>query len=220
MLDRDKLYKFVSDDTCVLTKDKLALILKNDLTVQRFYHHLYLLDDYKINKNINRLAMFLAQTMHESNNWTVFVENLNYSEDGLLKTFSRYFDKDNASLYARNPEKIANRVYASRMGNGDELSGDGWKYRGKGLIQLTGKAQHIQFAKDVKMDLAEACGYLITPKGALHSACWWWLSNAKRINQYADIGDVKNSTVAINGGLNGIEDRNRKYYDCLRLLEI
>lgn len=217
---RERLLKFAKDDRFLLSQEKLTMVLRNNLTANRFYHYLDFFTKYNINNNIYRLAMFMAQTMHESKNWTVFSENLNYSEEGLIKTFPRYFDKETAKEYARKQEKIANRVYANRMGNGNETSGDGWKYRGRGLIQLTGKSQYMDFARHINMNLDDVCEYLSMPKGALHSACYWWLHNAKRINQYADIGDVNNVTIAINGGLNGIDDRDRKYYDCLRLLEL
>jgi putative chitinase len=164
---------------------------------------------YNIN-TINRIAAFLAQTGHESLDFTVVVENLNYSTQGLRKTFKKYFPTDAlAKQYARQPEKIANRVYANRMGNGSEASGDGWKYRGKGLIQLTGKSNHAEFAQFKNLELSHIVDYLLTPEGAFESACWFW--SKRGLNPIADAGDVTRVTKLINGGTNGLRDRQVRY---------
>ena len=134
--------------------------------------------DYEINTP-ERMAAFIAQVAHESGQLTAVKENLNYSADGLMRIFKKYFTPALAAQYARKPEKIASRVYANRMGNGPEESGDGWKYRGRGLIQLTGKDNYTKFAADMEMTLDEAVEYLETPEGAMESAACInpWLKN-------------------------------------------
>lgn len=159
---------------------------------------------------VNRKAAFIGQTAHESGNFRVVVENLNYSQAGLRATFGKYFPSDKlAAAYARQPQKIANRVYANRMSNGSEASGDGWKYRGKGLIQITGKANHMAFAKWAGMTLDEAVDHMLTPHGAVQSAVWFWVSNG--LHAYADKGDMLTLTKRINGGTNGLQDRVDQY---------
>jgi putative chitinase len=132
-----------------------------------------------------RQAHFLAQVGHESGSLNTLVENLNYSADGLRKIFSRYFTTQTlAEQYARKPLEIASRVYASRMGNGDEKSQDGWKYRGRGLIQVTGFSNYSAFKKDTGIDVISNPNYLATIEGAVHSACWFWHKN--KLNALAD----------------------------------
>jgi len=169
-----------------------------------------LMPKYGIETEI-QVKMFLAQTAHESLGFTVLEENLNYSKTQLNKVFGKYFKNSgrDAALYARKPELIANIVYADRMGNGDTDSGDGWKYRGRGLIQLTGKNNHTAFAKHVKMPVSESLEYLVTPAGAAESACWFWKEND--LNKFADKGDFRGLTKRINGGLNGIKHREELY---------
>lgn len=155
--------------------------------------------------------MFLAQVAHESGGFAYIEENLNYSAAGLLKTFPKYFTPQQARDYARNPMAIANRVYADRMGNGDEFSGDGNKFRGRGLIQLTGKDNYTAFAKDVLGDqwesLVKEPGTLLEPNYAALSAAWFW--NKARCGDLVD--DIEACTRRINGGLNGLEDRKNKF---------
>ena len=167
-----------------------------------------LLPLYKINTPA-RVAAFLAQTGHESGNYSTRIENLNYGEAGLLKTFKKYFTPALAKAYARQPIKIANRVYANRMMNGNEASGDGWRFRGKGLIQTTGKENHVNFAKFAEMTLEDATAYMLTPAGAILSAIWFW--GSRNLNAYADKGDITGMTKIINGGTNGLEDRKALY---------
>jgi putative chitinase len=174
------------------------------------------LSKYEINANKQRLAMFIAQTAHESANYTRLTENLNYSQQGLLLVFPKYFNIITAKSYARNPEKIANRVYANRMGNGDQLSGDGWKYKGKGLIQITGKSNHIKFANFIDKSLEDTIAYMLTKKGALESACWFWKVN--NLNSLADKADITKITRLINGGSNGLQDRISKYNKALKFI--
>ena len=168
-----------------------------------------------------RIAAFIAQCGHESGGWTKFEENLNYSAERLVVVFKKYFPtKELATPYHRKPEMIANRVYANRMGNGPESSGDGWKYRGRGPIQLTGKSNYIQFAKDMTdnweeiVDTPESLTY--NKDISLKSAIWFW--NKNTLNIQADIGDIKLMTKKINGGYNGLEDRIHHYEDALKLL--
>lgn len=157
----------------------------------------------------DRIAGFLSQCGHESNGFTVLVENLNYSKDGLLRTFPRYFTEETAASYARQPEKIASKVYANRMGNGDEASKEGFVYRGRGAIQLTGKSNYQAFAKVIGKSLEETINYLSTMDGAVESALWFWQKNG--LNELADKKDVVAMTKAINGGLNGFVERQSIY---------
>lgn len=155
-----------------------------------------------------RLAHFLAQCAHESGNFKFTTENLNYSAEGLSKIFGRYFPGNLATSYARQPQKIAARVYANRMGNGDEASQDGWKYRGRGYIQLTGKENYTAFSHSVSDDIL-ANPDLVASKYPLLSAAWFW--NSRQLNALADGGEgddvVTAITKKVNGGTNGLADR-------------
>jgi len=165
---------------------------------------------YDMNVNPARLAGFLAQTAHESGGYTAIKENLNYSAKGLRGTFGKYFTNDEiANQYAKKPERIANRVYANRMSNGPEESGDGYRFCGRGLIQLTGRANYTKFAADLGMSLEDTIAYLETPNGAVASAGWFWDNN--KLNQYCDSGDFVTLTKRINGGTIGLEDRKHHY---------
>ena len=177
---------------------------------------------YDIN-TANRIAGFVAQCAHESNNFNSLEENLNYSEDALKKIFGRYFGtggtKRNAKEYARNPEKIANYVYqdefrSSKMGN--TKAGDGWLFRGRGLKQLTGRENYTNFGKSIGMTAEQAAVYVATEKGAIESACWFW--NAKKLNAVADSGDIVKMTKIINGGDIGLADRKKRYEAALAVL--
>jgi len=172
--------------------------------------------DYEINTP-ERLAAFIAQCAHESGNFKFLTENLNYKWESLRKVFPRYFPTDDlAQQYARQPEKIANRVYASRMGNGPEESGDGWRYRGRGLIQLTGHDNYFWFAASIETPIEEVLEYLETFEGAVQSACWFWETN--KLNQWADSGDIETLSRRINGGTIGLEDRKKHYAHALEVL--
>ena len=164
----------------------------------------------------NRIAMFMAQCGHESNNFRVLKENLNYSADALNALFSKYFERSNrdAQEYHRNPEKIANVIYANRMGNGDPSTGDGWKHRGKGAIQLTGKNNQSAFADSIGKTVERAIEHLNTNIGAVEGACWFWKEN--NLNNYSD--DVLGSTKRINGGTIGLADRKHHYHNALEVL--
>ena len=182
------------------------------------WHHALeqLLPDYQINTP-KRIAAFIAQCAHESGGFRFVSENLNYKAESLMKVFPKYFHtKELANAYAKNPEKIANRVYANRMGNGDEASGDGFKYRGRGLIQLTGKENYSWFAASLQISPEEATEYMSTFEGAAQSACWFWETN--NLNKEADAGDIKLMTRKINGGFIGLEDRIKHYNHALHVL--
>ena len=176
-----------------------------------------LLDEYQINTP-KRVASFLAQCGHESGGFVFISENLNYSASGLMKVFPKYFPtQELANAYAKNPQKIANRVYASRMGNGDEASGDGFKYRGRGLIQLTGKDNYFWFAASLEITPEEAAEYTQTFEGAAQSACWFWETN--KLNALADAGDFVTMTKRINGGTIGLKDREHHYDIALAMFD-
>ncbi len=152
-----------------------------------------------------RAAMFLAQTLHESSGFTRLVENLNYSEYGLLNTFPKYFTPQQANDCARDDQRIANRVYANRLGNGDEASGDGWKYRGRGLIQITGRRNYERCGDALEVDLLASPELLERSIQAAESAGWFWSTNG--CNELADSGAFASITRRINGGLNGQAER-------------
>jgi len=159
-----------------------------------------------------RLAHFLGQCSHESGNFKFTVENLNYSAQALQSVFRKYFpDEATAAQFQRKPEKIANRVYGERMGNRGEESGDGWTYRGRGYIQLTGRSNYVEFNKFVEEDVVESPD-LVSDKYPLMSAGWFWYEN--NINVLADKGitdtDITSVTRKVNGGTNGLEDRIKK----------
>lgn len=166
-----------------------------------------ILPEYKINTKL-RLCHFLAQILHESGNLKYKSENLNYSAKALRFVFPKYFKTDEiANQYARKPEKIANRVYANRMGNGDEASGDGWLRRGRGLIQLTGTDNYKACTKALNIDLMKNPDLIISnAEICIKTACWFW--NSKKLNELADKDDIKSITKRINGGYNGLDDRN------------
>jgi|TARA_B110000240_G_C13483797_1_gene446473 putative chitinase len=166
----------------------------------------------------DRVAAFVAQCGHESMDFNTLKENLNYSAKALDAVFGKYFKRAgvDATEYARQPEKIANRVYASRMSNGDEESGDGWKFRGRGAIQLTGCANYTKFAEDTDQSIEDAVVYLETLQGAVESAAWFWKTNG--LNPMADERDNTKMTKRINGGTHGIEDRKERYVRNLGVL--
>lgn len=175
-----------------------------------------LLPKYDIDSS-QRIAAFIAQCSHESGHFEKLVENLNYGAKGLVMTWpKRFTTTELANKYARQPEMIANFVYSNRLGNGDELSGDGWKYRGRGLIQLTGKYNYQKFADAVEMDLEQVTRYLETKQGAAEAACLFWKNN--KLNSYADVGDIRGMTKVINGGYIGLPEREENYRKALNIL--
>ena len=166
------------------------------------------LNKYEINTPL-RICHFLAQILHESGHLKYKVENLNYSAKALRSVFGKYFKTDDiANEYARKPEKIANRVYANRMGNGDELSGDGWRFRGRGLIQLTGRENYRRCSIDTKLDILNNPDLIInTPEACIETACWFWKTN--NLIALADQDNITLITKRINGGTNGLDDRKK-----------
>lgn len=192
----------------LLTVDEL-LYINNNLYKVKCEEYIDALNKVLPENDINtplRVCHFLAQIIHESGHFRYNSENLNYSTSALKTVFKKYFPTDElANQYARQPEKIANRVYANRMGNGNEESGDGWKYRGRGLIQLTGKNNYTACKDEMKIDIVKNPDLLLVPEYALKSACWFW--NKNNLNQYADKDDINSITKKVNGGLNGIESR-------------
>lgn len=166
-------------------------------------------------KTKEQQAMFLAQCAVECGGYTLFEENLNYSANALLKVFPRYFNQHTATLYARNKQAIANRVYANRMGNGNQQSGDGWKYRGRGLIQITGKANYIEFSKWIGLPSLVTSPDQLTTNLSLtvQVSIWYWQS--RKLANYGS--DVERVTRLINGGTHGLSVRI-SYYEKLMAL--
>ena len=172
---------------------------------------------YEMTANPARLAGFLAQIGPESGGFNFIKENLNYSAKGLRSIFGKYFPTDElAKQYERQPAKIANRVYGNRMGNGPEESGDGFKFCGRGLIQLTGKHNYTRLANDLGISIDETIAYLETPNGAVASAGWFWDNN--NLNQYCDRNDFITLTKRINGGTIGLADRQHHYAEAMEYL--
>jgi putative chitinase len=204
------------------TRDHLAAMIPGNNNVDAWYAALIeILPKYGVDTP-RRVAHFISQCAHESNNFRSLEENLNYSADALARVFPRYFGagKRDATAYARNPEKIANYVYmdefrTAKMGNVNP--GDGWRFRGRGLKQLTGRDNYTRFGKSVGMTAEQAADYVATEKGAIESACWFWDTN--KLNTIADTDDVVLMTRRINGGNIGLEDRQQRYNRALPLLE-
>jgi putative chitinase len=206
----------------MITQEQLKQLLPKNPYVTHWHKALeQLFPDYEINTP-QRMAAFIAQCAHESAGFTALVENLNYRWQSLRKVFPKYFPTDElAQDYANRPNKqeaIANRIYASRMGNGDEASGDGYRYRGRGLIQLTGRSNYTWFAASLEITPEEATEYLMTFEGAAQSACWFWENN--KLNQWADKGDILTLTKRINGGTIGLDDRIKHYEHALHVLGV
>jgi putative chitinase len=205
-----------------LTLEQLKQLLPKNPYVEHWHKALsQLLPDYEINTP-QRVAAFIAQCAHESGGFMVLKENLNYKAASLRKIFPKYFPDDAiAQRYASMPNKqeaIANKVYANRMGNGPEESGDGYRYCGRGLIQLTGRQNYTWFAASLEITPEEATEYLGTFEGAAQSACWFWETN--KLNQWADTGDIVTLTKRINGGTIGLEDRIKHYEHALHVLGV
>jgi putative chitinase len=208
-------------NACILTQDQLSQIVPGNPYIDHWYEALaQLLPDYDINTP-QRIAVFIAQCAHESGGFTAIKENLNYKPDTLVKLFKKYFDLETAQRYCAMPNKqeaIANRIYANRMGNGPEESGDGYRYCGRGLIQLTGKDNYTRFAQSLEITPTEVSEYLKTFEGCAQSACWFWESN--NLNDLADKGDILNLTKRINGGTIGLDDRIKHYNHALHVLGV
>lgn len=204
------------------TKEHLAQIIPGNKDVDSWFEALVdVMPKYGITSQ-RRVAHFLSQCAHESNNFRSLEENLNYSAKALRAVFGRYFGaapKRDADEYHRNPEMIANYVYMDefrkyKMGNTEE--GDGWRFRGRGLKQLTGRHNYTAFGKSVDLTAEEAAEYVATPKGAVESACWFW--DANNLNDIADTDNVVKMTKKINGGNIGLEDRQKRYSAAMTVL--
>jgi putative chitinase len=183
---------------------------------------LELFPKYKINTR-ERVAGFIAQCAHESTDFTQLEENLNYSAERLRSVFPRYFGpgKANPAEYARNPQKLANYVYMdinrSKSGAlGNIHPGDGWRFRGRGIKQLTGRNNYAAFGKTIGMTAEQAAEYVATPKGALESACWFW--DSRNINSFADKRDIVGMSRRINGGDIGLTDRVARWNRAILVL--
>ena len=201
----------------IFTKNHLKEILPSIPYLDEWYDALSkVLPDYDI-ATPERVAAFMAQCAHESGGFKTLKENLNYKAESLCKVFSKYFPNlELASQYAHQQEKIANKVYGNRMGNGDEASGDGYRYCGRGLIQLTGKDNYTRYAQSTEQTVEEASEHLTTFEGCVQSAAWFWEAN--NLNQYADSGDILTMTKRINGGTIGLEDRKKHYEHACHVL--
>jgi putative chitinase len=198
-------------------KEHLAEMLGKNAYLDYWYDALcQILPVYEIHTP-ERVAAFMAQCAHESGYFKFLRENLNYRAASLRATFPRHFPDDaTAQKYERKPEMIANKVYANRMGNGDEASGDGWRYLGRGLIQLTGKNNYTLFAAAIDTPLEQIPEYLGTFEGAIQSACWFWEQN--NLNKFADSRDIVTMSKRINGGTIGMDDRIQKYNKFLKIV--
>lgn len=178
-------------------------------------HLLSVFKEYDISTP-ERKAAFLSQCSHESGQFNRVVENLNYSSDALRRVWPRHFpSKEISDQYHRQPEKIANKAYANRMGNGSESSGEGWKFRGRGLIQVTGKNNYKACGDFLKLALLSRPELLQEPHGAVYSAAWYWTTN--KLNLLADKEDVLAITKRINGGTHGLEDRKSQYERVIKI---
>jgi putative chitinase len=200
------------------TQQKLEDCIDNSDIDDWFQPICDILPSYQITSML-RVAAWLAQMGHESEDFCVLEENLNYSAKGLRTVFPRYFPTDALALqYQRNPEKIANRVYDNRMGNGPEESGDGWKFHGRGLIQITGKDNYTHCSNALYGDLRllDNPELICDMDGAIRSACWFW--NSRELNDFADNKDMITITRRINGGTNGLTERVERYQRILNIL--
>lgn len=207
----------------LLTEAQLAAMIPTNKEVGEWCAALNeMLPKYGITTD-KRIAGFISQCAHESSDFRVLQENLNYKEATLLKVFPRYFGsgKENAAEYAGKPEKIANYVYMDKNRSksgalGNVKDGDGWLFSGKGLKQVTGRSNTTAFGKTVGMTAEEAAVYLLTKKGALESALWFW--GSRNLNDVADTGDVTRLTKIINGGDIGLADRQARYAKAMAAL--
>ena len=199
-----------------LTLEHVSAILKGNKEVEAWHKAMVaVLPKYKIDTP-QRIAGFLAQCGHESNNFSVLEENLFYKAETLEKLFSKYFSKAgrNSADYAKQPEKIANIIYGSRMGNNQP--GDGYRFRGRGVIQLTGRENYTNFGKAINKSAEDVSSYITSKEGAIESACWYW--NSRNINKAADANDIVAMTKLINGGTIGLEDRKKHFEHALAVL--
>ena len=200
-----------------LTLQHLQAIIGNNPYLEHWYEALSkALPDYEINTP-QRLAAWFGETKVESANYTAIKENLNYRPESLVRLWKSHFPTmEIANQYAHNPEAIANRAYGGRMGNGDESSGDGWKFCGRGLIQLTGRDNYQSFADSLQISVDDAAQYLETFEGCVQSACWFWENN--NLDALADQGNIDAISKKVNGGTEGLENRRNFYHQALQIL--
>ena len=205
----------------IITQDQLQQLLPYNRQIPQWHEALVtVLPSYDITTPL-RIAAFIAQCSHESGQFTVLEENLNYRAETLTRLWPTRFPPDVAARYVAMPNKqeaIANRAYGNRMGNGDEASGDGYKYRGRGLIQLTGKDNYASFSLSEDNEALVKPELVSQPNLAVQSACWFWKTN--NLNRFADVGDIEGMTRAINGGYNGLEERKKNYEHALQVLGV
>ena len=202
----------------MLTKEKIVHLLHGNPEADAWADAaMEILPKYEIT-TANRIAGFFAQCGHESMGFKVLEENLHYRAETLDKIFPKYFKNAgrDANAYAKQPQKIANVVYAGRMGNGDAASNDGFNFRGRGPIQLTGRENYTNFGKTVGLTAEQVIDYIQTKKGALESACWYWKS--RNLNAACDDNDIVKMTKLINGGTIGLDDRLKHYTEALAIL--
>jgi len=205
------------------TQDQLQAIIPQNAHVPHWFEALSkILPDYDISTP-PRVAAFLAQCAHESGGFNAIQENLNYRPETLIKIFGNHFPGGlaEATQYCSQPNKqevIANRIYANRMGNGPEESGDGWRFCGRGLIQLTGRTNYTRFAQSIDTPVDQITDFMQTFEGCVQSACWFWEAN--NLNQYADAGDIRTMTKIINGGYLGLDDRIAHYQHALQVFGV
>jgi putative chitinase len=206
----------VKMSTTQITFPQLTLIFP---TTSNLLNFIGPLNDTFIKYQINspkRICAFLAQVGEESEYFKLIEENLNYSVPGLLSIFPSHFDSTTAQEYAHNPEKIANRVYANRMGNGDESSGDGWKFRGRSLLQCTGKDNYTEYSNSLGKSIDEVINFMENYTGATDFAGYYW--NKHNLNQLADSNNIIEITKKTNGGLNGLTVRESIYNTAIKIV--
>jgi len=202
----------------MITIEKFQAIVGNNPNSEHWVEALNRVwPDYDITTS-QRMAAFMGECCVESAKFTAVQENLNYTAGSLSRVWPRLFPAGIAEQYAHNPEKIANRAYGGRMGNGDESSGDGWKFRGRGLIQMTGHDNYQSFADSLQIGIDEAASYAETFEGAVQSACWFWETN--NLNALADQGNIDKISHIINGGTLGQEERRQYYQHALQILSV
>lgn len=200
----------------MITVEQLQKILTGNTHIKEWCDALNkFFPTYGIN-SIKEQAAFIAQCAHESRNFTALQEDLHYSAASLTRVWPQRFPPAIAAQYAMNPEKIANRAYGGRLGNGPEETGEGWKYRGQGLIQLTGKSNQENFAKTIGKKIEDMPAYLATFDGAVESACWFWKTH--NLNTLAQSDNIDAISKAINGGTIGLEERRKNYNKILPIL--
>ena len=186
--------------------DKLESLIEEKVWIDAFK---LFFEKYKIN-SFKRVAAFVSQTAYESSDYKCVIENLNYSRNNLMMLFPKHFNNQIvAEAYAHKQNAIANKIYANRFGNGNEESGDGSRYKGRGLLQITGKESYKKFAEHAGFGIDDVLDYIITPQGAVHSACWVWM--IKDLNAYADAEDIIGMTKRITGGTINAAKRTELY---------